>query len=100
MKKLRSKTQGRLVDQTTDENRQRKYDLTLQAREQHIRRDKATSNICANQALYALASSVAMTALGKHGIQEMAYINMQKARYLKRRLEEVSFNVPFTGPFF
>ncbi|HLR71662.1 MAG TPA: aminomethyl-transferring glycine dehydrogenase subunit GcvPA [Pseudogracilibacillus sp.] len=99
-KKLMRKTPGRLVGQTTDENGQRGFVLTLQAREQHIRRDKATSNICSNQALYALASSVAMTALGKEGVKEMAYINMQKARYLKRRLEEASFNVPFTGPFF
>ncbi|MEK4973220.1 aminomethyl-transferring glycine dehydrogenase subunit GcvPA [Niallia sp. FSL R7-0648] len=98
--KLMRKVPGRLVGQTVDDNCQRGFVLTLQAREQHIRRDKATSNICSNQALNALAASVAMTALGKHGVKEMAIANIQKAHYAKTKLKEVGFEIVYEGPSF
>ena len=99
-KKLMRKVPGRLVGQTVDEEGKRGFVLTLQAREQHIRREKATSNICSNQALNALAAAVAMTALGKKGLKEMALQNISKATYAKKKLEEAGFTLPFTGPFF
>ncbi len=99
--KLLRKMPGRIIGITEDVEGQRGFVMTMQTREQHIRRHRATSNICSNQALNALAAAVYMSLMGREGITEVAEQCLQKTSYLQKGIKEISgFDLAFEGPVF
>ena len=94
------KLPGRIVGQTHDVDGQVGYVLTLTAREQHIRREKASSNICSNQALCAFTAGVYMTAMGAQGMRQAANLSLSKAHYFAGELEKAGLKRVHSGEFF
>jgi glycine dehydrogenase subunit 1 len=100
-KNMVHKMAGRLVGETVDNKGQRAYVLTLTAREQHIKRERATSNICTNQGLIALGTAVYLSVLGKSGLRQVANLCYQKAHYAAAQLSQIEgMGLCFTEPFF
>lgn len=86
---------GKIVGATLDANGKRAFCMTLQTREQHIRRGKATSNICSNQALCCIAFVAYVAVLGRNGLRKIAIENMKNARYMAKKLEKIGFKIPY-----